>query len=87
MGKIKGWKKIHEGMESPSWYNIIYENIYGNQLVLSNISREYEGTSHPNSMWGVGASNGVLEGDTKSFRNKEQALKFAINYMRRHPNG
>ena len=72
MGKIKGWKLV----QSDNKYKM-YKNIYGNALYVKN--------------WQVFDYNGKIK-NTGKFSGKilnshREALDYATNYMRTHPNG
>ena len=77
MGKIKNWEKM--------------KTQYGNYANYFNVSASFDLNVRK---VGDGSTNvqvfNIKIGKDKivrNFRTKEQALKFAMNYMRRHPNG
>jgi len=86
MPKIKGWKKVYEDKiiidfinEIPPWK---IESRGGISCVR--IIRSYNPETSKD-FWSV-----KLEGKSNkyySFKTKKQALKFAINWMRKHPKG
>lgn len=74
---LKDWKKVKEkfnGESIPSWLN----KQIGKQIYVSPSFNEYvfSVTSYP--------SSGYLEDETKVFKTKSQALKYARDYMRKN---
>ena len=71
MGKIKGWKKVWKGNR------IRYDDNYGNSILIqkNDYRKRYDVVIFYNK------TNDIL----KSFETKDKAMKYAINYMRRHP--
>jgi len=73
MGKIKGWKKYSETNNRIVWTNI--NKFKGNFLDVQFFTNN----------WMTEANEGQKL--IYSGKNKKQALDYAMNYMRSHPNG
>lgn len=75
MGKIKGWEKREE---SDFWIE------YQNSRNLRRLLIKRMGLTNERSIWFVEIENFISQ---KEFPTKKEALDFAMQYMRSHPNG
>lgn len=81
MGKIKGWKKVGDN----TWYNTEIKN--GFDFTTSvNVSQKPPINRRKNWRVQIGSNKwtGLI---TRHNQTKENALKFAKDWMRRNPNG
>lgn len=81
---VNGWKKTHDGMESPGWYNIAYQNKKRKQEIL--ISEE-GGESDGSGDWGWGLYDDEgqpIGSQTWGFKTKHLAKRDAIRWMRKN---
>lgn len=82
---LKDWKKIHEGMESPAWYNIVFKNKKNKREIILSNSGKHEGSNVANDEWTMGTYTSNNEPiDQKQFSHKSKALAYAKQYMRTH---
>ena len=68
MARIKGWNRVWKGDR------IRYDNRYGNSIVIQKSDNKYDVVMFYDNV------NFVLE----SFKTKLKALKYAINWMKKH---
>lgn len=74
MGKIKGWRKLDKGSHGSESTIVIYQKINSDEgIIIRNV-------------YGY-AYDVILPNSEKRFHNKQQAIDYAIDFMRGHPNG
>ena len=72
--KIKGWEK-----KGDTYNRIIYLNTDGSRIRNQvDVYKDYD------NLWTINYGRPVME---KTLKTKAQALAFAIQYMKSHPNG
>ena len=86
MPKIKNWEK-----ERDSYGTTIWQHRYKPELTVEIVSWESQGTTDDEfSGWGYGypaLHRKGIPNSPKIFETKNDAKKWAVNYMRKHPNG
>jgi len=81
MPKIKGWLKTTNRANNMCWVNSNDANKVV-RVVSQKVTQEYYLYPYGRPKWDVWYGKKI-----RTFKTKEAALKFAINWMKRHPNG
>ncbi|RLG13927.1 MAG: hypothetical protein DRN66_03285 [Candidatus Nanohalarchaeota archaeon] len=80
MGKIKGWRKVKENID-----RIVWQSEKTGAFVFVALTKSPFGT-WITADWIIGYDNGIFNVKTLGRKEKKQdALKFAINWMKEHP--
>lgn len=79
MARIKGWKRVKTQLKDA----IRYDSTITNNSVIAQLIRLYD----REPFWTVYTYSGYMNGGGDYFRTKAGAIKFAVNWMRRHPRG
>ena len=92
MGKISGWKKMRYGNKLGGWIYEPYKS-YGWDVpkgtvqidILKRLKGKNKGLYSVQIWFAKNGKGKVIE--SKFFTNRDDVKKFAVNWMREHPNG
>jgi hypothetical protein len=87
MGKIKNWEKIRNGITEVVWRNKRWSKTEDKWATIEEVSVSKSGFGGWTFLYFIndGKKNNIQKNNIA--RNKTEAVKYAIKYMRSHPNG